>query len=79
MMDFKILCDCFLCNSKYQFGPSLYDGKYIGPWKIGVCNRCYGANHDGIVLSRWPHLRDHLEKTHASIKLNSRGWLNWPV
>jgi hypothetical protein len=72
--------DCFLCETPFQYGPGLYDGKYITTWKILICNRCLGANHDGIVLG-YPEsakLERHLRDMGISVRLNAKGWLDIP-
>jgi hypothetical protein len=76
--DRPIMRTCFLCTQPFQHGPHVY-GKYIRQWDIEVCSTCYNGNRqDGIVLAQHPHLVEHLNTEGIKIKLNDRGWLDWP-
>lgn len=62
MNEKKFMQSCQLCNTSYQMGLHVYDGKYISRYKMNVCNGCYTANWDG-----WnPHdekiILEHLRK-----------------
>jgi hypothetical protein len=70
---------CFLCTQPFQFGPHAYDGKHIHQWDITVCSQCYAGNRDdGIVTEQYPHLIEHLNARKIPVRLNERGWLDWP-
>ena len=75
----KNMYECFLCKQSFQFGPHIYDGKRIPGWDVMVCRGCYAANWDGIVPSTYPHLIPYLESRGASVALNEKGWIPWPV
>lgn len=74
-----ITYDCFLCRRDFKFGHGSYNGKYIKPWDIMVCDGCFGGNWDGIVPSTYPHLITHLKNKGIEPRLNAKGWLPWPV
>ena len=75
---YKHMVECFMCESDFQFGPGIYDGRGIGAWGISVCRGCYNTNDDGIVLEIHPKLLAHLKERGVDIKLNRKGWLDWP-
>ena len=58
----KILYDCFLCDVPFQFGPHIYNGRYIGQWYVEICDYCLQSNWDGIVLEDHPRLKRHLTR-----------------
>lgn len=72
----KFFQRCDTCGTSYQFGPHVYEGKYIPMYQINVCMTCWDANWDG-----WaPHLE---KKVMANLKAkglpiparNEKGWL----
>ena len=75
MTPFKLMLNCPLCHTEFQFGPHRYDGKHIPRYDMTVCHTCYSANWDG-----WaPHLEKFIESHLASKKIplpsrNSKGW-----
>ena len=69
---------CFLCRFPFQFGPHVYAGQRISPWAIMVCEPCVRGNWDGIVLATHPDLAKHLRDKGIPIRLNVKGWLDWP-
>ncbi len=69
---------CFLCGSSFQFGPHLYDGKWIRDWRIIVCMRCRSANWDGIVPTTYPQLAAHFKAAGIQPVINAKGWISWP-
>ena len=77
--EFKHMETCFLCGSQFQFGPHLYDGKYFREWDIIVCSGCESANSDGIVPTTYPHLTAHLKARGTQVRVNSNGWIAWPI
>jgi len=74
----KIIYDCFLCHLPFQFGPHVYNGKYIAPWDMMVCDACYRGNWDGIVPQVRPHLVPYLQSKGVEIRYNANGWIDWP-
>lgn len=74
----KIMYECFLCRSQFQFGPHAYRGKPINAWDMVVCDTCYKANWDGIVPLTYPHLIARLKSRGIGISLNRKGWIDWP-
>jgi hypothetical protein len=75
--DQPIVGTCFLCNKHFRDGPGAY-GKYVRQWDITVCSDCYRRNQEGIVPDQNHHLLEHLNTKGIKIKLNDRGWLDWP-
>ena len=69
---------CFLCRVPFQFGPNIYAGQRVPPWDIMVCEPCTRGNWDGIVLATHHHLAKHLRNKGIPIRLNAKGWLDWP-
>lgn len=47
MSNKKIMLTCDLCGMEFQVGPHRYDGKYVGRYKIKVCEICWDGNWDG--------------------------------
>jgi hypothetical protein len=43
-----------------------------------TCTSCYESNRDGIVPEVFPHVIPYLKSRGVEIKLNARGWINWP-
>jgi hypothetical protein len=43
-----------------------------------VCDRCRGSTWDGIVPGSFPHLERHLQAKGIPVKLNDKGWIDWP-
>jgi hypothetical protein len=70
--------DCFLCGRPFKYGPNVYDGRVIPQWEITVCRTCYNSNRDGLVPQSHPRLIRHLEARGTPIKLNEKGWIDWP-
>jgi hypothetical protein len=72
----KSMCQCFMCDRDFQWGPHIYEGRRIPKYDIDVCNTCYQANWDG-----WaPHLEKKLirylkEKGLPIPERNAKGWL----
>ena len=52
------MINCDLCGSKFQFGPSRYDGKVIPQYKLTLCRPCFSSNWDGFA----PHYETFLER-----------------
>jgi hypothetical protein len=70
--------DCFLCKRSVQYGPHAYGLRKIRAWNIMVCHQCYGSNWDGLVPDQHPRLLEHLKNKGTQVKLNPRGWIDWP-
>ena len=49
----KVMKKCDHCGAEFQYGPHVYDGKYIQRYDITVCMICYNGNSDGWADSRW--------------------------
>jgi hypothetical protein len=75
----KIIYDCFLCSFPFQFGPHVYDGKFIPGWDVMVCDGCYRGNWDGIVPSTRPHVVPYLQSKGIEVRYNAKGWIDWPT
>ena len=73
-----IMIECFLCRSKFPFGPHTYNGSKIRAWGIMVCDTCRRSNWDGVVPSNYPHLVDYLQSQGLDIPLNDNGWISIP-
>jgi hypothetical protein len=61
-----------------KFGPLIYNGRRITKWDTMVCSRCPERNWDGIVPEKHPDLIPHLRSRGIEVKLNARGWIDWP-
>lgn len=76
MNDFKFMCTCGLCGSKFQFGRHIYDGKHIARYQIDVCSMCYAGNKDGWGPASEPRILELLETKGIPIPdRNELGWL----
>lgn len=52
----KFMYKCFMCDTEFQMGPHVYNGRYIKRYNISVCSACYTASWDG-----WaPHYEERL-------------------
>jgi hypothetical protein len=79
MSDTPTTTKCFLCGWSFQYGHGVYAGKPIPKWGgIMVCDRCRGSTWDGIVPGSFPHLERHLQAKGIPVKLNDKGWIDWP-
>lgn len=38
---------CEVCGQEFQYGPHVYNGKFIPTYQIMVCSGCYAGNWDG--------------------------------
>jgi hypothetical protein len=75
---FKTLCECFLCSNEFQFGPHIYNGHRIPRWDVLLCSMCIKTNWEGVVPATRPHLVPYLKSRQLSVKLNARGWIEFP-
>lgn len=76
MAEFKKMLHCDLCGSEYQFGPHIYNGKYIARYKLAVCMPCYEGNWDGWAPHYEENILKHLKSKELPIpERNSNGWL----
>jgi hypothetical protein len=72
----KIMYQCELCSSQFQFGPHRYAGKFIARYQIMVCSMCYDGNWDGWGPMREARLLTHLEDKGLPVpQRNENGWL----
>ena len=78
MAEPKHMVPCFLCGRPFQFGPHLYEGRYIQQWDVSACKVCMSMSWDGIVPEHHPRLMAHLAKRGYTVRLNAKGWLNIP-
>jgi hypothetical protein len=69
---------CFLCETPFQFGPHIYNGRRIPEWDMMVCRGCYQGNWDGIVPESRPRLLPYLKSKGITVKPNAQGWIDWP-
>jgi hypothetical protein len=58
----KMMLDCKVCNSSFQFGPGVYDGKHIRAYNMTVCKTCWDSNWDGWNPSAEAVILRHLEE-----------------
>ena len=47
MVDPKVIYRCEVCGQQFQYGPHVYNGKFIATYQIMVCSGCYTGNWDG--------------------------------
>ena len=78
MPDPKHFEACFLCRQAFEFGSHAYEGMKIPAWDMVVCTSCYESNRDGIVAEAFPHLIPYLKSRGVEVRLNTRGWIDWP-
>jgi hypothetical protein len=72
----KIMVKCDVCETSFQFGRHIYDGKFIPTYQIQVCSGCYEANWDGWGPLAEPIILAHLEKKGLPVpRRNGKGWL----
>jgi hypothetical protein len=69
---------CFLCGEPFEFGSHPYDGRHVRKWQVDVCNVCLHASRDGLVPGSNPKLLEHLQQLKIPIRLNDKGWVDWP-
>ena len=74
----KIMLRGLVCDSEFQCGPSVYNGRYVSQWGAAVCDTCIKSNWDGIVPSVRPRVVEHLKERKIAYSLNSNGWLDIP-
>jgi hypothetical protein len=74
----KIMEECFLCRRSFQFGPNLYEGRYIGAWGISVCLGCSRSPWDEVPPVYTQRVREHLQAKGIPYELNASGWIKWP-
>lgn len=43
----KFMATCQMCGGTFQFGPNIYNGKFISAYKMMVCKTCFESNWDG--------------------------------
>jgi len=76
MQNQKCMYNCDICGAQFQFGPHIYDGRYIASYQITVCKSCWDGNWDGWGAGAEPKLISHLEKRGTPVpKRNEKGWL----
>ena len=78
MPDPKHFEACFLCRQAFEFGSHAHEGSRIPAWEMMVCTSCYESNPDGIVPEAFPHLIRYLKSRGVGVRLNARGWIDWP-
>jgi hypothetical protein len=69
---------CFLWRQAFEFGSRAYEGSRIPAWEMMVCTSRYESNCDGIVAEVFPHLIPYLKSRGVEVRLNARGWIDWP-
>lgn len=69
---------CLVCDGEFQYGPSIYNGRFIAQWDAAICDTCIKFNWDGIVPAVRPHVIEYLKERKILFSLNSRGWLDIP-
>jgi len=73
-METKIMIQCDMCGSSFQFDPHRYDGKHIARYKITVCMPCWNGNWDGWAPHYEPRFLDLLKRNNIPIpQKNSKG------
>ena len=58
----KITKQCDLCRGEFQYGPGLYEGRWIAKYKLLVCKTCWASNWDGWSPAHEPAFLSHLAK-----------------
>jgi hypothetical protein len=71
----KFMIRCQLCNSEFQHGPHIYNGKVILSYKLTLCMVCYEGNWDGFAPHYEPNFEKHLTDHGIPIpQRNNKGW-----
>ncbi|WP_339135743.1 MAG: hypothetical protein WGN25_18775 [Candidatus Electrothrix sp. GW3-4] len=65
--EFKFICTCTICGTKYQMGRHFYNGKHIPRYKLDVCQSCYDSNRDGWHPDFETTLLSHLKENNIPI------------
>jgi hypothetical protein len=78
MADTPIMSQCFICKRPFKYGPHIYNGRRITKWDMMICSRCPERNWEGIVPEKHPDLIPYLKSRGIQMKLNARGWIDWP-
>jgi hypothetical protein len=67
---------CFLCEKPFAFGPHTYEGRYVRPLGVHICDGCLLPNEDGLALDYEAKLLAHLSERGLPLPLrNSNGLL----
>ena len=75
-IDPSFMLFCFCCNTKFQFGQHIYDGRWIAKYGIAVCSVCYQSNWDGWAPLYESRLISHLYEEGLPVpERNEKGWL----
>jgi hypothetical protein len=69
---------CGLCGKSFQFGPHVYNGRYIKRWDEQICRECDNGNHDGLVIEHHPEFIERLRSKGVDLSPNGKGWLDIP-
>lgn len=77
-MDRQSGLSCFLCREPFRPGLGKYDGRRIEKWQIDVCNLCLKTSAGGLAPASNRKLIDHLQSLRIPVRLNERGWIDWP-
>ncbi len=76
MSEVKVMYTCEVCGGRFQFGPHVYDGRYITTYRLRVCDVCYRGNWDGWALQFEDAVTQHLRAAGASLPTrNAKGLL----
>jgi hypothetical protein len=76
MGEHKVILQCDVCGSDYQFGPHRYDGHKCRGYEIFVCHPCNSSNWDGWGPMLEPKILKILEQKEIPVpKRNADGWL----
>jgi hypothetical protein len=72
----KVMYACEVCGGTFQFGPHVYDGRYIPTYRLRVCSGCYQGNWDGWAPQFEDAVTQHLLAAGAQLPTrNSKGLL----
>jgi hypothetical protein len=74
--DPKVIYRCEVCGQEFQYGPYVYNGKFIPAYQIMVCSGCYASNWDGWAPQFEAAVKRKLTEEGLPIPArNPKGWL----
>ncbi len=76
MVEPKFMQTCEVCGESFQFGPHVYDGRYIATYRLRACNTCYRGNWDAWAPQFEDAVTQHLRAAGDALPArSSKGWL----
>lgn len=54
---------CQVCSREFDYGPHVYQGRYLPRYQMVACNSCLRAHHDGWGLEAEKCILQHLNQS----------------